>query len=192
MRQLGILENKRILRVSDNFNRANSIVSPGMANTGHLWVPGEGVCGIASNEICPVSLSVNSVAISVIDSQLSNCKITADIIFKTNITSAIVLRTDGTNANRIAYAINNFGILLMSRRVSDSSTTLASDNTITFVDGTKYTLTVVCAGNNFKCFLNNVLKFDITDDNTLKLNTKCGVLFSPANGSIDNFKVEAI
>jgi len=177
---------RKRLTVFDGFNRADDATSLGSADTGQVWVATDIVFGISSNKGYAVS---GTFGMATVSCDSGDINIRAKIIWKSDQADSIVFRTDGTMSNRMGFTIKPDNISL-TKRISDVSTELGN-SAFTPGNGVEYMLEVVCQGDSFKCYLNGIEKFSLTDNNILKSNTKHGVLLysglSIPTSTFDNF-----
>lgn len=194
MRQ--ILTSEKVL-AKDSFTRADNALDLGYADKGGLWTQIDGSkLGIVSNQVYNSNdIGIDALGLATVDAKYPNVAVEMDIVWKGSVGLSALFRGDGTNNNRIIWGINNFGDLVINRRVGGASTTLGTI-AITEEDGRTYRLKVISKGNDFNCYLDGQLMLSLTDDNVLKTNTRCGLLIYMAQvnplARIDNFKVVKI
>jgi hypothetical protein len=123
------------------------------------------------------------------ESSSTNVTVSSDVLY-TGVfgdTAGVVARCDGTNSNRISFDYTLYTARL--RRTIGGSTTVLGSTEYNPASGTEHTLRLECSGNNFKAYIDGALIFDITDDNSLKTNTKIGLLgyYNSTRTTFDNF-----
>lgn len=182
--------------IYDSFNRANGNL--GNADSGQAWLTG-GVATTAwkvdSNVAKRVSATTSVNDVAYIDSGKTDVTISADITMTTfSNGSSLVARMSGTSLdNSMSVYIHPSGQIAVRKRISGVNTFLGL-TTFSFTNGATYSCRFECKGNDFKVYLNGVLKVSVTDDNTLKTNTRVG-MFLPLSGGgsgdyFDNFTVK--
>ena len=182
--------------IYDSFNRANGNL--GNADSGQAWLTG-GVATTAwkvdSNVAKRVSATTSVNDVAYIDSGKTDVTISADITMTTfSNGSSLVARMSGTSLdNSMSVYIHPSGQIAVRKRISGVDTFLGL-TTFSFTYGATYSCRFECKGNDFKVYLNGVLKVSVTDDNTLKANTRVG-MFLPLSGGgssdyFENFAVK--
>ena len=190
-----LLMRKKLI-VYDGFNRADNASSLGNADTGQVWSASG--FGIVSNKGHYV-INTNNAVIATLDGGVvdvfsAQAKIKYVLVGGSAV--GVACRTDGTTDNRITAMIQtSTRKFLCTKSVSGTSTVLGSID-FSPIDGVEYTIKIEVNGNTFACYVDGILKIQVTDDNALKTNTKQGIVLY--NGStlstitFDDFRVEAI
>ena len=97
------------------------------------------------------------------------------------------------NCMSVYFRHGTIANVIIQRIISCTIVDLATAN-YTINAGTTYACRFECRGNDFKIYINDVLKVSVTDDNALKTNTKVGMLLplttSAAYDYFDNFTVK--
>jgi len=191
MRQLGILENKRILRVSDSFDRPDNASIMDRTDTGQVWNVLLGAAwGIVSNTAYASTPYGGSCVWC--NSGISNCRVSS--VFSAYASSSgIIARKDSTNdintLKCISLRATSNGATLQ-RWDFGSPTTIGSVSDLTLINGDIWTLE--CNGNSIKAYQNGILRMEATES-AYMTNTRHGLM---ASGTIaprfDNFTVEVI
>lgn len=182
--------------VVDRFNRANGDL--GIADSGQQWLS-SGVATIhwwVSSNIARRAAATNLVGtVAYID-----CGKT-DVIVSAGITmggfsqgSHLVARMSGDNFdNSMSMYLHPDNTIALRKRIAGVDTFLGA-TTFGYAAGTTYACRFECKGNDFKLYVNDVLKVSVTDDNALKTNTRVGMhlpLVSSADFDyFDNFSVK--
>ena len=163
--------------VRDSFDRADSAITLGSADTGQAWTKLAGTWGISSNKAYLVSNTGQAVA--VIDSGYANLNYTVDIT-----TSPTASRVD---CGLVFRATDNSNFLLLAIEKSATANTiklwkndaasfgvLAQDLAAGLAENTLYTTNVVLSGNNISIYLNSVLclSYVLTGDEITKFGTQ--------------------
>lgn len=182
--------------VVDRFNRANGNL--GNADSGQAWQSNGAntTAWIVSSNVAKRASVTNSVN----DAAYIDCG-RSDVIVSADITmggfsqgSHLVARMSGnTFNNSMSMYLHPTGQVALRKRIAGSDTFLGT-TTFSYVAGTTYACRLECKGNNFKIYINDVLKVSVTDDNALKTNTKVGMFLpltsSAASDFFDNFSVK--
>ena len=182
--------------VVDRFNRVNGNL--GNADSGQAWQSNGAntTAWIVSSNVAKrasVTNSVNDVAY--IDCGRSDVVVSADITLTTySQGSSLVARMSGNNLdNSISMYLHPSGQVSLRKRIAGSDTFLGL-TTFSYVGGATYACILECKGNDFKIYINGVLKVSVTDDNALKTNTKVGMFLRLATSAefdyFDNFTVK--
>lgn len=182
--------------VVDRFNRANGNL--GTADSGQAWQSnGANTTAwvVSSNKAkrASVTNSVNDAAY--IDCGRVDVVVSADITmggFSKG--SHLVARMSGNNFdNSISMYLHPANQVALRKRISGVDTFLGTTS-FGYVIGTTYACRLECKGNDFKIYINDVLKVSVTDDNALKTNTKVGMFLPVATSEafdfFDNFTVK--
>ena len=108
--------------------------------------------------------------------------------------SHLVARMSGNNFdNSISMYLHPSNQVALRKRISGVDTFLGLTS-FGYVLGTTYDCRIECKGNDFKIYINDVLKVSVTDDNALKTNTKVGMFLPVATSEafdfFDNFSVK--
>lgn len=181
--------------VVDRFNRANGNL--GNAESGQAWLTlgSPTTAWIVSSSKARRATNTNSTNdVAYVDSGRSDVVVSADITLTTySQGSSLVARMSGNNLdNSISMFLFPTGQVYLRKRILGSDTFLG-EATFSFVYGSTYACRLECKGNDFKIYVNDVLKVSVTDDNVLKTNTKVG-MFLPLGSAaefdfFDNFSV---
>ena len=192
MRQLGILENKMILRVSDSFSRADNPSIIGSADTGQSWTVLTGATwGVNSNKAYASAAYGGSCAW--INSALSNCTVSATFdIYATS--SGLIVRKNATidiaTLNCISLRSTLAGDVLLQRWDNGTPTTIGSITGLTLTNGDIWSLE--CVGSTIKAYQNGILRINATEASHT-INTRHGLMASNTTvPRFGNFKVGAI
>ena len=180
----------------DYFNRADGAL--GTADSGQAWLSnGTNTTAwvVSSNKAkrASVTNSVNDVAY--IDSGRTDVTVSADITMGGySQGSHLVARMSGNNFdNSISMYLHPSNQVALRKRISGVDTFLGLTS-FGYVLGTTYDCRIECKGNDFKIYINDVLKVSVTDDNALKTNTKVGMFLPVATSEafdfFDNFSVK--
>ena len=184
MRQLGILENRRILRVLDSFNRADSITTLGRSDTGQLWEAVRGVWGVSNNKAYLVS-SGGATNIETIDTKHANITISSDLVFQTY--AGIAFRLTDVS-NYMLARLSSTGLSLYS--VVINTPTEIGNYTFTPVPGNTYKIKISAIDSNIIVYLDDIERISITSNFNITA-TKHGFRqLTNIDDRYDNFKVE--
>ena len=180
--------------VVDRFNRSNGNL--GNADSGQAWLTG-GVATttwiISSNRAYALSALSNN--FTYIDSGRFDVTMSADITLGGfSYGSHLVARMSGDSfSNMMSMYLSPSGNVAVRKTIAGVDTFLGT-TTFSYVAGTTYACRFECRGNDFKIYINDVLKVSVTDDNALKTNTKVGMFLplttSAAYDYFDNFTVK--
>ena len=182
--------------VLDKFNRSNGYL--GNADSGQAWQSNganTNAWWIDGNRARRASVTDSVSDVAYIDCGRSDVVVSADITqngFANG--SHLVARMSGNNFdNSMSLLVNSSGQVAVRKRISGVDTLLGA-TTYTYTAGAIYACRFECKGNDFKVYINDVLKVSVTDDNALKANTKVG-MFLPITVSqyfdfFDNFSVK--
>lgn len=180
----------------DTFNRADGNL--GVLDSGQTWLS-NGVAttewAVGSNKAKRTAATGAVTTVAYFDCGRTNVTITANITmggFSQG--SSLVARMSGTSLdNSMSLYLHPSGQVAVRKRMSGVDTFLGV-TTYSYVVGTTYACRFECEGNGFKVYINGVLKVSVSDDNTLKTNTKVGMFLplttSAASDYFDNFTVK--
>lgn len=176
---------KSKLLVMDTFNRADSALALGTADTGQVWTNNSGILGISSNKVYMPS---GSSAIATLDSKQSKVAVSFvdSGIQESGFFNGVIARyTDTSNYVR---AVLQTTTLFLQRRQAGTTTVLNSV-AVTRNDGDIYKL--VADGTTLTVFKNgvNILTVSESFNNSA---TRQGMIVSTALARMDNFTVEEL
>lgn len=182
--------------ISDAFNRAFSYL--GNADTGQAWLSdGAATTRWAANS--NVAKRTNSTSLNTdvayIDCGKSDVIVSADVVMSSAAGSYLVARMSGSSfADSMSVYLEKTGQVAVRKTISGAPTTLGL-TTFSYTLGSTINCVFSCIGNDFKVYIDGVLKVSVTDDNALKANTKCGMHIPFAgppysNDYFDNFTVK--
>lgn len=195
---LGLLgmDRQKILRVSDGFNRTDSILTLGNAETGQPWTA-VGTWGISSGRAYCVS-DVNGDLV-LLDTNVINAIITCITNGQLNgvNTNYPYLAFHGLNSSDILTVRFYSGQLYLNKKDAGVNTTLAQTAMIT-TDNVDYLFKVTCRGTNIIVNVNGTDRLNYTltgGDTKFAAYTKVGMMLARAGtptitAKWDNFKVE--
>lgn len=180
----------------DTFNRADGNL--GVLDSGQTWLSNgvaTTVWAVGSNKAKRTAATNAVTTVAYFDCGRTNVAITADITmggFSQG--SSLVARMSGTSLdNSMSMYLHPNGQVAVRKRISGVDTFLGL-TTYSYVAGTTYACRFECKGNDFKVYIDGVLKVSVTDDNALKTNTKVGMHLplttSAAFDYFDNFTVK--
>lgn len=174
--------------VYDSFNRDDSELTLGDADTGQTWEALVGTWGISSNQAYAAAFS-SSFAKAAIDAGISDCRVSVKIAVEDSNYPRLAFRISDT-INEFVFANNADGYLSLSKRIAGGTTQLAENQSYSVAAGT--VLSVVLNGTNIKAYFDGVLAFDITESFN-QTATKHGIqVYSNTLPRFDNFAVEAL
>lgn len=181
--EFGYLTRTKIL-VSDTFQRTNSTVGLGNADTGQTWVVA-GNYGIISNQ---AYMSSGSLATAYISSGYSDCAITVKetAAGESGRFSGLIIRhTNSSNYIRAVFQDNG----LFLQRIQAGETTSIGFKTVT--RSANLILRAVIKGDSIQIFMNGELQISATESfNSTAQNH--GLITAALNARYDNFIVEAV
>lgn len=182
--------------VVDRFNRSNGNL--GNAESGQAWLTlgSPTTAWIVSSNKARRATNTNSVNdVAYVDCGRTDIVVSADITMGGySQGSSLVARMSGTSLdNSVSMFLTPADQVALRIRISGSDTFLGTTS-FGYVLGATYACRLECKGNDFKIYINDVLKVSVTDDNVLKTNTKVG-MFLPLGSSaesdfFDNFTVK--
>ena len=182
--------------VVDRFNRANGDL--GTAESGQAWLSNGSATAdwwVSSNRARRAAATNLVGTVAYIDCGRTDVIVSADITMGGySQGSHLVARMSGNNFdNSMSMYLSPSGSIALRKRIAGADTFLGT-TTYTYTAGATYACRLECKGNDFKIYLNDVLKVSITDDNALKSNTKIGMFLplvsSTAFDFFDNFSVK--
>lgn len=173
---------------SDTFDRANSAVSLGNADTGQAWVNQYGTWGIIDNTAYVAVEGVTHHNSVVMDVGLSN--VSVEVTFPTFSLNCGLLFRGVDDANHLMVVIEDTGWLKIFKRVAGVFTELAFMEDYAFASGD--TLKVVAIGPSIEAFKNGV-SLGCIFDSTFITATKVGLrAYNTGTVRFNNFKVRSI
>lgn len=182
--------------VSDAFNREFSYL--GNADTGQAWLSDGAATTrwVANSNVAKRtdSTSLNT-DVAYIDCGKKDVVVSADVVMSSATGSFLVARMSGTSfADSMSAYIDKTGQVAVRKTIGGAATLLGL-TTFAYTIGSTINCMFACFGNDFKIYIDGVLKVSVTDDNALKTNTKCGmhIPFSGppySNDWFDNFLVK--
>lgn len=172
---------------SDAFNRSNGAL--GNADIGGAWVATAGTFAISSNKAIATA---SDTSVATLRMGQVNYDISADCIWRTGESVAIVGRSPASgNDNHVRLRANGTS-LLIEKRISTTNTTLASVP-LSWTSGDMKNLRLSCSGNLFVGYVDGVGVVSATDDNITKTNVYVGIQAAKADAiptsTFDNFLV---
>lgn len=177
-------KNKTIIQ--DGFNRTDSAVTMGNANTGQAWSPLLGTWGISGNQAYCINTTGTNITV-VDDAKTANGIFSLTLKF--SVSEGIVFRlSDSSNYLALRISTNDLSLI---KTVANVTTAIGS-YIMTTVVGTVYSIKVVCNGSRIQCYLDGVLRLTVIDSFNSTA-TKCGLRTNPSTaGRFDEFLVENI
>jgi len=182
--------------VYDSFNRANGNL--GNADTGQAWLTGgsPSTAWVVSSNLAKRATATNlNSDVAYIDCGKADVTISADVVMTNTYGVYLIARMASASASdSIGAYLDVTGQVMVVKRIAGSSTILGN-TTFAYTAGSIVSCVFSCKGNDFKIYINGVLKASVTDDNALKANTRCGMQINLFSSSveydyIDNFTVK--
>lgn len=182
--------------ISDAFNRAFGFL--GNADTGQAWLSGGAATtrwAANSNVAKRTDATSLNTDVAYIDCGKSDVIVSADVVMSSAAGSYLVARMSGSSfADSMSVYLEKTGQVAVRKTISGAPTLLGL-TTFPYTIGSTINCAFSCFGNDFKVYIDGVLKVSVTDDNTLKANTKCGMHIpfgGPpySNDWFDNFLVK--
>lgn len=173
--------------VNDTFNRSNSTTTLGIDETGKAWDVLQGTWGIDGN--AAYTTSTTGFSRAVINSEVSNCKITCTLKTINPISAATRIIFRSQDINNEWYLTTTTGGYEVGKRIAGSAGVQSSwGGTSTNGDIFK----IFLEGSSIKIYLNESLIFNLTDS-YLQDKTRHGICtFNSTVPRFDDFKVEVI
>lgn len=170
--------------VLDSFDRADSALTLGNADTGQAWLAGSGTWGIASNLGYNVASGGDGGA--VVDAGIANVIVRVTLATLSTQSGLIFRYVDEANLWRF---IQSSGTFYLQRRVAGGNTTVAGFPTGTAVNGDR--LKVIASGDSISVYQNDSL-LGSTTDATHNTATKHGLhAFVSTAARFNDFSVAA-
>jgi hypothetical protein len=181
-KRLMFMGNKTV--VFDSFSRDDSITSLGNAETGQTW-DASGTWGISSGKACYISGVGDT--ITVVDSGLSDAVVSVKLAVVVNGTRLVFRAESVSSCYLLSYSLNQHKLQLFKR---EAGWVNLGEYVADPVNGDM--LKAVLNGGSIKCYLNDTLAIEVTDDFN-KTSTKHGLgIATSTDARWDDFKVEAI
>jgi len=173
---------------SDSFNRADSVISLGKADTGQTWLSLDNcIFGINKNRAF-LELGGPSLWHITLETRVSDVNIEVDVTFSTGSGGGLIFRCSSRNSYLDAL-INPSGLVLR-KNVAGTVSTMGSYS-FTPIAKAIYHLKVALNGDDITVFLDGVQRISVTEPYN-RIATLHGLRASPYGAYFDNFKVEGL
>lgn len=166
------------MNILDSFNRANSAVSLGNADTGETWIAQSGTWGIAANK---AYLAANAAAndTAVLDTGTGDGDLVVDVTLSATNNRAdvglIIRDADVNNYLLLAFSkVAGFNQMTLYKRVAGVFTQLGSALVGALVNGTTYNVHVTFTGTSIEVEVDGVSRISYNTATGLEANTKIG------------------